>query len=115
MYLADEWKDFEIKDAGGGEKLERWGNVTLLRPDPQAVWDMQSCERVSAHYIRSSTGGGHWEYNEKLPEAWTISYKDLKFVVRPTGFKHTGLFPEQAVNWDSMLSLIHISEPTRPY
>ena len=109
MYLADEWKDFEIKDAGGGEKLERWGNVTLLRPDPQAVWDMQSRERVSARYIRSSTGGGHWEYNEKLPEAWTISYKDLKFVVRPTGFKHTGLFPEQAVNWDAMRAICRLS------
>lgn len=105
MYLADGWKDFEIIDAGGGEKLERWGNITLLRPDPQAIWDISSKKRVDAHYIRSSSGGGHWEYNTSLPEAWTISYRDLRFIVRPTGFKHTGLFPEQAVNWDSMRSL----------
>ena len=105
MYLADGWKDFEIIDAGGGEKLERWGRVTLLRPDPQAVWDMHAHSKVDAHYIRSSSGGGHWEYNSKLPESWTVKYRELKFTVRPTGFKHTGLFPEQAVNWDAMRSV----------
>lgn len=102
MYLANQWKDYEIIDAGNGEKLERWANVTLLRPDPQAVWDMNCNYKVNAHYIRSSTGGGHWEYSDELPESWKIHYKDLSFVVRPTGFKHTGLFPEQAVNWDEM-------------
>ena len=105
MYLADKWEDFEIIDAGGGEKLERWGNVTLLRPDPQAVWDLKNtkaAKAVDAHYFRSSSGGGHWEYNRDLPEQWQIKYRDLTFNVRPTGFKHTGLFPEQAVNWDKM-------------
>lgn len=105
MYLADKWKDFEIIDAGGGEKLERWGRVTLLRPDPQAVWDpenVRAAKAVDAHYFRSASGGGHWEYMSDVPESWTIRYRDLKFIVRPTGFKHTGLFPEQAVNWDRM-------------
>ena len=105
MYLANNWKDFEIIDAGGGEKLERWGDVTLLRPDPQAVWDLENksaAKRVQAHYIRSSKGGGYWEYAEQVPESWKIAYRDLTFIVRPTGFKHTGLFPEQAVNWDAM-------------
>lgn len=105
MYLANNWKDFEIIDAGGGEKLERWGSVTLLRPDPQAVWDLENksaAKRVQAHYIRSSKGGGYWEYAQQVPESWKIAYRDLTFIVRPTGFKHTGLFPEQAVNWDAM-------------
>lgn len=102
MYLANEWKDFEILDAGDGEKIERWGKVLLKRPDPQAAWRMESDSKIDAHYIRSSSGGGHWEYNASVPDAWNIHYKDLTFIVRPTGFKHTGLFPEQAVNWDSM-------------
>jgi len=101
MYLADEWKDYELIDCGGGEKYERWGNVTLLRPDPQAIWPMGGSCRPDAHYLRSATGGGHWEYQKKnLPESWKIGLgDDLRFIVRPTGFKHTGLFPEQAVNW----------------
>ena len=107
MYLADQWKDFAVLDAGGGNKLERWGDVTLLRPDPQAVWPMEQDGRgVDAHYLRSSSGGGHWEYARKLPESWTIRYGTLSFIVRPTGFKHTGLFPEQAVNWDWMQSVV---------
>ena len=107
MYLADQWKDFAVLDAGGGNKLERWGDVTLLRPDPQAVWPMEQDGRgVDAHYLRSSSGGGHWEYARKLPESWTIRYGALSFIVRPTGFKHTGLFPEQAVNWDWMQSVV---------
>ena len=100
MYLADGWKDYEIIDAGNDEKLERWGKVILLRPDPQAIWPMRSAGYCDAHYIRSSTGGGAWNFNRTLPESWVITYRDLSFIVRPTGFKHTGLFPEQAANWD---------------
>lgn len=106
MYLADAWQDYEILDAGNGNKLERWGQVRLLRPDPQAVWPMQEPRSVDARYIRSAAGGGHWEYAKALPESWAIQYRDLTFQVRPTGFKHTGLFPEQAVNWDWMRSLV---------
>ena len=101
MFLADQWEDFRVLDAGDGNKLERWKQVTLLRPDPQAVWPMQQ-HAADAVYLRSDTGGGHWEFQTQLPEQWTISYRDLTFLVRPTGFKHTGLFPEQAVNWDWM-------------
>ncbi|MBQ3201029.1 MAG: class I SAM-dependent methyltransferase [Clostridia bacterium] len=106
MFLADQWKDYAVLDAGGGNKYERWGDVTLLRPDPQAVWPMAAPKKVDAHYIRSSSGGGHWEYAKKLPESWEIRYRELSFIVRPTGFKHTGLFPEQAVNWDWMASVV---------
>ena len=106
MYLADAWQDYEILDAGNGNKLERWGQVRLLRPDPQAVWPMQEPRSVDARYIRSASGGGHWEYAKALPESWAIQYRDLTFQVRPTGFKHTGLFPEQAVNWDWMRGLV---------
>lgn len=119
MYLADKWHDYEIIDAGGGDKLERWGGVTLLRPDPQAVWPMSQKHRgVDATYIRSDTGGGHWEYARTLPESWRIRYNDLTFIVRPTGFKHTGLFPEQAVNWDFMRSVVRNfkkEDPSRPF
>lgn len=101
MFLADGWKDFHVLDAGGGMKLERWKQVTLLRPDPQAVWPMEE-HGADAVYLRSETGGGHWETRKQLPESWTVAYRDLTFLVRPTGFKHTGLFPEQAVNWDWM-------------
>jgi 23S rRNA (cytosine1962-C5)-methyltransferase len=120
MYLASDWKDYELLDAGGGDKLERWGGVTLLRPDPQAVWPMKDHSRsVDARYIRSNTGGGYWDYKRTLPESWSISYRDLNFIVRPTGFKHTGLFPEQAVNWDFMRGFVrrfkeaHPDEPFR--
>ena len=106
MYLADAWQDYEILDAGNGNKLERWGQVRLLRPDPQAVWPMQEPRSVDARYIRSASGGGHWEYAKALPDSWSIQYRDLTFQVRPTGFKHTGLFPEQAVNWDWMRGLV---------
>lgn len=105
MYLSDGWKEYSLIDAGNGNKLERWGDITLLRPDPQAVWTMDghSCD---ATYIRSQSGGGHWEFARDLPESWVIRYRDLSFIVRPTGFKHTGLFPEQATNWDWMRSLV---------
>ena len=109
MYLASDWKDYEIIDAGGGNKHERWADVTLLRPDPQAVWPMKEPRSVHARYIRSSAGGGHWEYGRALPESWKIRYRDLTFIVRPTGFKHTGLFPEQAVNWDWMRGIVEKS------
>ncbi len=106
MYISDNWKDYEIIDAGYGDKIERWGDVILRRPDPQAAWPLEYSGYVDANYIRSNTGGGHWEYNRQLDESWTIKYRDLKFIVRPTGFKHTGLFPEQAVNWDWMRSIV---------
>ena len=109
MYVASGWKDYEVIDTGDGEKLERWENVILRRPDPQAIWPKQSpalWERADAWYHRSTKGGGEWEFFRKLPERWTVRYGDLRFYVRPTGFKHTGLFPEQAVNWDWMAGLI---------
>ncbi|MGI6150468.1 MAG: class I SAM-dependent methyltransferase [Christensenellales bacterium] len=105
MYIADGWKDYELIDCGSGDKFERWGKYTLLRPDPLAIWPLEPCS-PHAVYHRSSSGGGHWEYLRPLPEKWEIHYKNLTFIVRPTGFKHTGLFPEQAVNWDWMTSLI---------
>ncbi len=105
MYLADGWRDYALLDAGGGMKRERWGAVTLLRPDPQAIWPMADAD-ADAVYHRSASGGGHWEFHKELPESWNIAYRDLKFLVRPTGFKHTGLFPEQAVNWDFMRARI---------
>lgn len=103
MWIADGWKDYELLDCGGGEKLERWGDQILVRPDPQAIWESDRKNRgwrtANARYSRSSTGGGHWDKN-KLPENWTIAYKNLRFQVKPMNFKHTGLFPEQAANWD---------------
>lgn len=109
MYLAKEWEEYQLLDAGDGEKLERWKNVILRRPDPQAIWPKQAPElwkQANAHYHRAEGGGGQWEFFRVLPERWTLSYRDLTFYVRPTGFKHTGLFPEQAVNWDWMRSQI---------
>lgn len=110
MLFADDWKEYELLDTGDGEKLERWGKYILRRPDPQIVWPVQGRNemwgKVDAHYHRSQSGGGNWEYIRKLPERWTISYKDLSFYIEPTGFKHTGLFPEQAVNWKWMIDNI---------
>ena len=110
MKIANEWKDYEILDMANGEKLERWGNIYLIRPDPQIIWSEKSFKdkwnMANARYIRSNTGGGNWEYKRKLPESWDINYKNLKFRVKPMGFKHTGLFPEQAVNWDWMINKI---------
>ena len=107
--IADNWKDYECISAGDGEKVERWGNILLRRPDPQAAWNKEPdpvWNSIHAHYHRSSKGGGSWEFKKKLPETWTVSYKNLTFKVSPTGFKHTGLFPEQAVNWDWMMDMI---------
>ncbi len=110
MDVANNWKDYEILDMANGEKLERWGNVYLIRPDPQIIWKNKSFPNkwkdANAKYNRSSTGGGSWQYNKKVPENWQIKYKDLTFNIKPMGFKHTGLFPEQAVNWDWMISKI---------
>lgn len=107
---AAEWKDYTVIATGNGYKLERWGNVTLLRPDPQVIWDsstdMDGYKGLNAKYIRSETGGGSWLTKREMPSEWTVSYRDLKFKIKPMGFKHTGLFPEQAVNWDLMADLI---------
>ena len=102
MFLATGWKDYEVLDTGDGEKLERWGDVILRRPDPQTIWpkaDPRLWERADAVYHRSERGGGKWEFRRTLPERWTVSWEGLRFYVRPTGFKHTGLFPEQEANW----------------
>ena len=112
MLIASEWKDYEVLDTGDGEKLERWRDIILRRPDPQAIWPKQKPEiwtRADAHYHRSQKGGGEWEFFKKLPDRWSVRYGTLEFYVRPTGFKHTGLFPEQAVNWDWMAGLIRKS------
>ncbi len=105
-----EWKDYTVIATGDGYKLEQWGNVTLLRPDPQVIWkskvDMDKYPNLNAKYLRSETGGGRWEYKRPMPDEWKISYNDLTFKIKPMGFKHTGLFPEQAVNWDMMRNLI---------
>lgn len=110
MRIAENWKDYKIIATGSGYKLERWKDIVLLRPDPQVIWDAQfdlfSYPGISAVYRRSDKGGGAWEYRKKIPDEWTVGYKDLAFKVKPMGFKHTGLFPEQAVNWDRMASLI---------
>jgi len=108
--VATNWKDYECIDCGNGEKLERWKDIVLRRPDPQVIWPLETnnslWKQVDAHYHRSKAGGGHWEYLNKIPSDWTIQYKHLTFKVAPTGFKHTGLFPEQAANWDYMMNKI---------
>lgn len=110
MLLANNWKDYVVLATGDGYKLEKWKDVTLLRPDPQVIWrgkiDFTDFRDVDARYLRSEKGGGKWEYFKKIPDEWVIGYKNLKFKVKPMGFKHTGLFPEQAANWDKMTDLI---------
>ncbi len=109
MWVADHWKDYEVIDTSKGEKLERWGKYILLRPDPQVLWDTPkknpAWKHLNAHYHRSKKGGGEWEFFD-LPEQWSIHYKDLTFHLKPFSFKHTGLFPEQAANWDWFSDLI---------
>ena len=109
MWLADNWKDYAVLDCGGGEKIERWGSQILQRPDPQAIWardkDCKAWNRPNAIYHRSNAGGGKWEIR-RLPEQWAIHYGDLTFQLKPMSFKHTGLFPEQAVNWDFVMDKI---------
>ena len=105
-----DWQDYKVIATGDGYKLEDWAGVILLRPDPQVIWktdiNLDKYPHLVAKYVRSETGGGKWIYKGKMPDEWTVSYKDLKFKVKPMGFKHTGLFPEQAVNWDKMTELI---------
>ena len=109
MRYNSEWKDYVVIKTGNGEKLEKWGNITLLRPDPQVIWktteDLSKYKGLDAHYHRIG-GGGEWEYLKKIPNEWIVSWRDLKFKVKPMGFKHTGLFPEQATNWATMIDLI---------
>jgi 23S rRNA (cytosine1962-C5)-methyltransferase len=109
MWIADNWKDYEVIDTSSGEKLERWGDFFLVRPDPQVIWNTEKkhygWKKFNGHYHRSSKGGGEWEF-KNLPQEWSIRYKDLTFNLKPFSFKHTGLFPEQAANWDWFSSLI---------
>ena len=110
MEVAKNWKDYKIIDMANGEKLEKWGDITLVRPDPQIIWKEKTYpnkwKNINAKYNRSKSGGGSWEYKNKLPQSWHIKYKDLTFNIKLMGFKHTGLFPEQAVNWDWMIEKI---------
>ena len=110
MNIASDGKDYEILDMANGEKLERWNNIYLIRPDPQIIWKEKSYpekwKQANARYNRSSSGGGNWQRYKKIPDAWQVKYKDLTFNIKPMGFKHTGLFPEQAVNWDWMINKI---------
>ncbi|MDR1117216.1 MAG: class I SAM-dependent methyltransferase [Oscillospiraceae bacterium] len=113
MWLSDRWRDYELVDCGGGERLERWGGIYLVRPDPQAIWKSERTHekwrRPNAVYSRSNSGGGHWEKNA-LPEKWQISYDGLTFNIKPMNFKHTGLFPEQAANWDFIRGQIRAAQ-----
>ena len=110
MKIATKWNDYRIIATNNGEKLEKWGDYYLLRPDPQIIWktdnDLSKFKNLDAHYLRSSSGGGKWINNTNIPEEWTIKYQNLTFSIKPMGFKHTGLFPEQAANWEIMMDLI---------
>ena len=110
MRIADNWKEYRILDASDGEKLELWNGISLIRPDPQIIWKtphaVPQWNTADGHYHRSNAGGGSWSFKKKLPGSWLLHYGALTFQIRPTGFKHTGLFPEQAVNWDYMSGLI---------
>lgn len=114
MKIADEWKEYKLLDMADGQKLEKWGKVILSRPDPQIVWKDKSFpnkwNEINATYHRSKTGGGSWEFNKKIPNSWQIHYKNLTFNIKPMGFKHTGLFPEQAINWDWMINKISLAK-----
>lgn len=119
MWIADNWKDYEVIDCSKGEKLERWGKYILVRPDPQVIWDTKKTDtrwnQKNGHYHRSTKGGGEWEFFD-LPQEWSIRYQELTFRLKPFSFKHTGLFPEQAVNWDwfsSIIGEVKKKSPTR--
>jgi len=117
MWIAKDWKDYEVIDTSNGEKLERWGRYTLLRPDPQVIWNTprnnKNWKKLNGHYHRSSKGGGEWEFFD-LPNEWSIKYKEATFNLKPFAFKHTGLFPEQAVNWDWFSSIIRSEKERNP-
>lgn len=110
MRISDRWHDYELIDCSDGERLEKWGNVTLIRPDPQVIWNTPKrhplWKSADARYFRSATGGGKWEIYRPIPDRWTIDYGELTFHIKTMGFKHTGLFPEQAVNWDFVADVI---------
>ena len=114
MKIANNWKDYKILDMAEGQKLEKWGEIILSRPDPQIIWKEKTYPKkwkeINAVYHRSKTGGGAWEFHKKMPKQWQIKYKELTFNIKPMGFKHTGLFPEQAVNWDWMMEKIQKSK-----
>ena len=110
MRISNNWSDYELLDTSSGERLERWGNIILIRPDPQIIWNngdlLEKYNKIDAVYHRSNKGGGHWENINNIPNSWIVNYKNLKFNIKQMGFKHTGLFPEQAVNWDFMINKI---------
>jgi len=114
MRSSNNWSEYELLDASSGERLERWGDIILIRPDPQVIWNTEKrhslWHNAHARYLRSSSGGGHWQTYKKIPDSWLIRYRDLRFHVKPMGFKHTGIFPEQAVNWDFAADLIQKSD-----
>ena len=116
MRVSDNWKDYELIDCSDGERLERWGKYILIRPDPQVIWSTPKTNglwyNADARYIRSSSGGGSWDVYKKLPDVWQIGYSELKFNIKPMGFKHTGIFPEQAVNWDMTARVIYDAHRT---
>ena len=111
MLVSNEWKDYKILKTSNGMKLESWKDINLLRPDPVITWDLGdfSNYKINAIYYRSNTGGGHWENKMSTPESWVVNYKDIKFLIKEMGFKHTGLFPEQANNWDFIMNKIKTS------
>ena len=117
MWIADQWENYEVLDTSDGEKLERWGKYLLVRPDPQVIWNTEKkhggWKKRNAHYRRSSKGGGEWEFFD-LPKQWQVSYRSLIFQLQPFSFKHTGLFPEQAVNWDWFGGLIRKEKENHP-
>ena len=114
MRVSNNWRDYELIDSSSGERLERWGDVILIRPDPQVIWNTEKTDplwkNAHARYLRSSTGGGRWQIYKKIPDSWQIRYRDLLFNVKPMGFKHTGIFPEQATNWDFVSDCIKSSD-----
>ncbi len=110
MIISDKWKDYELIDCSAGERLERWGDIILIRPDPQVIWNTPKehplWRKADARYFRSKTGGGQWEVYHKIPDFWSVGYRELRFNIKTMGFKHTGLFPEQAANWDRIAQII---------
>ena len=110
MRITDAWKDYELLDCSDGERLERWGDIILIRPDPQVIWKTEKKNKLwydsHARYHRSNTGGGSWQFYKKIPEVWQIKFNDLEFNLKPMSFKHTGVFPEQACNWELVRDII---------